>query len=410
MRFPTSFKSSRVSNAAMVLASALLAQGAQAQNATTTQPKPATAPAAAAATAAPVAAGPTAQAAAKPATAVSAGPSASTSGSASAATPAPATGTVTAPAPAAATAAPATTTLPTATTAPAVAAAPLTKVETKVEAKVTPEEPAGEPLWTGTARFADRYYEVGITAGSGGLLFAKGAESVGLTGIRVYEHQGYISKAAVTIAVALGQRNSEYVGSTYHSDGRYTYRTDYYRPLTPQERAAQAQQLADAINGEYTTEFTYYSSNMFGLGGTGAGFEMSLGGDLSLGTVGGLPAILTLGGYGAYITAPAVWQDKARTNAPSELSFTGFGMMARAHIPIHPMADALVEWDANLASLFDSGASKRETEGKLYGSPLKLGGYLHLTDRGYVKAQAVLGGFGFSDGKLGYQAELGVRF
>ena len=302
---------------------------------------------------------------------------------------------------------PATPPAPPATTPAPAAAAPLSKSQTVVG---TTEEPQGEPLWTGTARFTDRYYELGLTLGSGGLLFAKGASSVGLTGIRVYEHQGYISKAAVTIAVALGQSNSRYVGSTYHTSGGYVYRTDYYRPLTPAEQQAQAQQLQDAINGEYTTEFTYYSSNMFGLGGSGSGFEMSMGGDISLGTLNGLPSILTLGGYGAYISSPVTWDDKTRTNAPKELSFTAIGMMARAHVPIHPLADAFVEWDANIASLFDSAAKKREKDGELYGSPLKLGAYLHLTDRAYIKAQTVLGGFGFSDGKLGYQAELGVRF
>ena len=283
---------------------------------------------------------------------------------------------------------------------------PLTKVQTKVPAS---EEPS-EPLWTGTARFADRYYELGVTAGRGGLLFAKGASTPGLTGIRVLEHHGYISKAAVTIAVALGQSNSRYAGSSYYSSGGYNYRVDYYRPLTGAERQAQAQALSDAISGEYTTEFTYYSSNIFGLGGTGSGFEMLMGGDIPLGYIGKLPAVLTLGGYGAYISSPVTWDDKTRKDAPSELSFTAFGLAARAHIPILPLADALVEWDMNIASLFDSGAKKRETEGQLYGSPLKVGGYFHLTDRGYIKAQAVLGGFGFSDGKLGYQAELGVRF
>ena len=296
---------------------------------------------------------------------------------------------------------------PAATTPAPAAALPLTKVTTKVTEE---DEPAGEPLWTGTARFADRYYELGVTAGRGGLLFAKGASTPGLTGIRVLEHHGYISKAAVTIAVALGQSNSRYAGSSYHSSGGYNYRVDYYRPLTGAERQAQAQMLSDAISGEYTTELTYYSSNIFGLGGTGSGFEVMMGGDIPLGYIGKLPAVLTLGGYGAYISSPVTWDDKTRKDAPKELSFTGVGLAARAHIPILPLADALIEWDINIASLFDSGAKNRETLGELYGSPLKVGGYFHLTDRGYIKAQGVLGGFGFSDGKLGYQAELGVRF
>lgn len=274
------------------------------------------------------------------------------------------------------------------------------------------------PFWTGTARYAGRYYEAGVVAGpAGGLLFAGGAEPVGLTGIRVLEHHGYISKVFVAALMAMGQSDRHYEGSTYTDRGSYVVRTDYYRALTPAERAAQQQQIADAAHGQYTTEVVVYTRRLFGLedldlGKTktqGSGFEASFGGDLVLGFLGPLPAILTIGAWGSYLSSPVQWQTQA-TNQPKELSYLGFGGVLRAHVPVTRFADVSAEWDLNVLSLWHLGAEEREKEGKLYQSPFKLGAYVHLTDRAYVQGKAILGGFGMSDGKLGGQAELGVRF
>lgn len=269
------------------------------------------------------------------------------------------------------------------------------------------------PLWTGTARFADRYYEAGVVAGpAGGLLFAGGAESVGLTGIRVLEHHGYISKILTTLLVAMGQSDRHYEGSTYSRHGNYVVRTDYYRELTAEERAAQQEQLAAAADGQYTTEVIVYTPRLFGLeqGKTqGSGFEASMGGDLVLGFLGPLPAILTIGAWGAYLSSPVQWQ-AASSGQPNELSYLGFGGVLRLHVPVTRFADVSAEWDLNILSLWHTSAEEREKEGKLYHSPFKLGAYVHLTDRAYVQGKAILGGFGLSDGRLGGQAELGIRF
>lgn len=285
----------------------------------------------------------------------------------------------------------------------------------------------GAPLWTGTARFADRYYETGVVAGpAGGLLFAGGAESVGLTGIRVLEHHGYISKILTTALVAMGQSDRHYEGSTYTDYGNYVVRTDYYRDLTPSERAAQQEQLAAAAAGQYTTEVIVYTPSLFGLnpGKTqGKGFEASMGGDVVLGFLGPLPAILTIGGWGAYLSSPVQWktassgqpaapngQSAASNSLPKNLSYAGFGGLLRLHVPVTRFADVSAEWDLNILSLWHTGAEEREKEGNLYQSPFKLGAYVHFTDRAYVQGKAILGGFGLSDGKLGGQAELGIRF
>jgi hypothetical protein len=276
------------------------------------------------------------------------------------------------------------------------------------------EKSDSAPLFTGTARFADPYYEVGVVGGAGGLVYSAATKTPTLTGVRVFEHHGYIARAFMGLLVALGQSNSRYVGSSYSTDGRYVYRTDYYRPLTAGERAAQAQALSDAVGGKYSAEFVYYAPNLLGLDPTGSrsrGFESSIGGDISLGSGGGgLPAILTIGGYGAYIQgAPELRTQAATTPATTtqraDVSYSNIGLMLRLHYPINKVVDVSAEWDANILSLFgDKNLNSRTT------SPLKVGAYVNLTDRVYLRGQGILGGFGVSGGKLGGQGELGFRF
>jgi hypothetical protein len=232
--------------------------------------------------------------------------------------------------------------------------------------------------------------------------------------VRVFEHHGYIARFFMGLLVALGQSNSRYVGSSYSTDGRYVYRTDYYRPLTAGERAAQAQALSDAVGGKYSAEFVYYAPNLLGLDPTGSrsrGFESSIGGDISLGSGGGgLPAILTIGGYGAYIQgAPELRTQASATPATTtqraDVSYSNIGLMLRLHYPINKVVDVSAEWDANILSLFgDKNLNSRTT------SPLKIGAYVNITDRVYLRGQGILGGFGVSGGKLGGQGELGFRF
>lgn len=266
------------------------------------------------------------------------------------------------------------------------------------------------PLWTGTTRFASRYYELGVTAGMGGLVHAPGAEAIGMSGLTVQEHHGLVSKVGVALLVALGQSNSRYVGSTTTVEGNYIVRRDYYRSLTPAERAAQAAALASAINGEYTTTLTVYSRNFLGVspGSTQAsGAEFSLGVDFNTFDIGALPSVLTLGFFAGSLSAPVTWKGPA--NPLKELTYTNVGMVGRWHFPATRYADLYLEWDANIIQLFIDAEAER-LKGNIYTSPLKLGAYAHLTDRAYLKGQATFGGLGFSEGRFGVQAEIGVRF
>jgi hypothetical protein len=268
----------------------------------------------------------------------------------------------------------------------------------------------GQPLWTGTTRFASRFYEVGITAGMGGLLYAPDAGLVGMSGLSIQEHHGLLSKVGVALLVALGQSNSRYVGSTTTVEGNYIVRRDYYRSLTPEERAAQAAAVAAAINGEYTTTLTVYGRDFLGIGPgatQAAGAEFSLGVDFNTFDIGQLPSVLTIGFYAASLSAPASW--KSPGSKVSEISYTNLGVVGRWHVPASRYADLFLEWDANVLQLFLAGDEARAS-GKLYTSPLKIGAYGHLTDRAYLRGQINMGGVGVGDGKIGAQLELGVRF
>jgi hypothetical protein len=287
---------------------------------------------------------------------------------------------------------------------------------------VTPPDDDSEPLWTGTARLAGRYYEVGLQSGTGGLIFAEDAGAVGITGVRVFEHHGYLSKLFVAALVAMGQSNGRYVGSTYSTQGNYVVRTDYYRSLTSEERAANAAAVDAAISGEYSWELTYYTHGLFGYepgDSRATGFDSSLGVDFALGNIGPLPVVLTVGGYGAYVKTNAVWKDRGATTVgatgalepvshPTELTYRGLGLFARLHVPVTRYADVYAEWDLNAFTLAGANAERRAA-GEVNSSPLKLGGCLNLTDRAYVRAGIIFGGLGFSDGKVGTQLELGVR-
>jgi hypothetical protein len=288
-------------------------------------------------------------------------------------------------------------------------AAPAAATPVAPPAAKKPPADEGPPLFRGTGRFTDPFYEVGGTVVSGGLMYGGSTKTPTLTGVRVFEHHGYLARGFMGLLVALGQSNSRYVGSTYSTDGQYVYRTDYYRSLTASERASQERELSDAVNGKYSAEFTYYAPNLFNLDGSNSnsrGFETSIGGELALGSGGGgLPALLTIGGYAAYIQgSPELRTQPTATVQHTHITYSNVGLMLRLHYPINKIVDVSAEWDANILSLFGGSENARRT------SPLKVGAYVNLTDRVYLRGQGILGGFGVSGGKLGMQAEAGIRF
>lgn len=291
-----------------------------------------------------------------------------------------------------------------------------------------PKKDAGEyeePWVTGTARLADRFYEGGWFVGSGGPLAVAGlASPVALGGVRVLENHGYLSKFTIAMLIAMGQSNGRYVGSTYHTDtAGNTWRTDYYRPLTPAEREANARAMNAAISAEYVMELAVYSPSLTPGNrdetAMAKGFEFYLGGEFPLGETSGkdLPTIMQIAFVASHVTSDAIFEPgegpntsgspaNGTVNHRETLYYSNLGVMLRTIFPITTWAEAYVHWDLNILSLFQKEENKQK--GYVWTSPLRAGLNFNLTDRAYVRAHGSINGF--SAATLGWHGELGVRF
>ncbi|MBI2391869.1 MAG: hypothetical protein HYV09_19920 [Deltaproteobacteria bacterium] len=275
-----------------------------------------------------------------------------------------------------------------------------------------------EPWVTGTARLADRFYEGGPFTGAGGPLAINGLESpVALGGVRVLENHGYLSKLFIATLMAMGQGNSRYMGSTYHRDSAgNTWRTDYYRPLTPAEREANARAMNAAISAEYVMELTVYSPSLTLANrderAVAKGFEFYIGGEFPLGKTSGkdLPSIMQIAFVGSHITADGIFKagegpyPQSTTSYRAPLYYSNLGVMVRTIFPITAWAEAYVHWDLNILTLFKQQPEK----GYVWTSPFRAGLNFNITDRAYVRAHGSVNGFGAY--ALGWHSELGVRF
>jgi hypothetical protein len=278
-----------------------------------------------------------------------------------------------------------------------------------------------EPWVTGTARLADRFYEGGPFMGKGGMFAVAGlASDVNLSGVRVLENHGYLSKFTIAMMMAMGQRNSSYVGSTYHTDtAGNTWRTDYYRPLSPAEREANARAMQAAISAEYVFEMVVYSPSVSFLKKEGQtsfakGFELYLGGETPIGDkTGGLPTILQIAFVGSHVSTDAYFKpgEAGTPNVgplvPKTLYYTNLGVMLRAMIPITTWLEAYVHWDINILSLFAKQQNFID-KGYVWTSPLRAGVNVNLTDRAYVRGHGSLNALGTHG--IGWAGEIGVRF
>jgi len=238
--------------------------------------------------------------------------------------------------------------------------------------------------------------------------------------VRVLENHGYISKFTIAMLMAMGQGNSRYVGSTYHKDSAgNTWRTDYYRPLTPAEREANARAMQAAISAEYIMEMAVYSPSL-AIGkqdgrAYAKGFEFYLGGEFPLGHAEGtsLPTIMQIAFAASHISAnDAVFKPGEGPNAGNttpytrDIRYSNVGVMIRTIFPITTWAEAYVHWDLNILTLFYKGSHKES--GFVWTSPLRAGLNFNLTDRAYVRAHGSINGLG-SYG-IGWASEIGVRF
>ncbi len=260
---------------------------------------------------------------------------------------------------------------------------------------------------------------MGLGYGFNGPLAASGmTQSVGLTSVRVMENYGYLARLTVGTLVAMTQRDKEYVGSTYG----YDYRIDYYRSLTPEEQAAQARALDDALSGNYIMELSVYAPGFLNTHAgkpQGRGFEFYLGGTTSLGMFGNLPSVLQMAfvmshmavngmpfkeGEGPHAGAFA----PGSGNHLESVYYTNFGLMLRVILPLNRVVEAYGQWDLNALSLFNTSGSKLKSDGYLWTSPLRLGLLLNATDRFFLRGYGSLNGFGGYG--LGGAADAGFRF
>lgn len=283
-----------------------------------------------------------------------------------------------------------------------------------------------EPLVTGTARFSDRFYELGLFVGAGGPLAVAGLAGMPtLAGVRVQENHGYISKFTIAFLLAMGQGNSRYVGSSYSTDSKgNVWRTDYYRPKSAAEREADRRAMSAAISAEYLMEMAVYGSVPWGKNdtqyGLAKGFELYLGGEVPIGGPSDLPTILQIAFACAYVRGDTVQfkpgQGRAAPtdgggNAPGvfhDLYYSNIGLMLRANIPFTRWAEAYVHWDLNFLTLFDLSGKKVAEKGYVWTSPLRAGLNFNVTDRAYLRAHGSLNGL--STQTLGWAGEVGVRF
>ncbi|MBL8919631.1 MAG: hypothetical protein JNJ54_12260 [Myxococcaceae bacterium] len=278
-------------------------------------------------------------------------------------------------------------------------------------------------LFSGTGRHGGSFYELGLTWGVGGLLHAQGAAPIGLTGVRVVQHQGFISQlillALGRVGIALGavdiQQESEFE-SVYDARTGKTYQREISRTTTFTQKKSEGEvkaeldDLDEGVSGLVTwIEATVYAPKVLGFGpapSSSEGYELSLGVSFELAKLNHLPLVLSVGGGGANIRSPVTWT--GTTSDVKELTLEHLGLLARLHVPLTRFADVALEWQPNVHTLtnLDKDAS---VTGVVAPSPLRAIAYLHLTNYLYVRGQVVLGGLGFSDGRLGYNLELGGR-
>lgn len=242
----------------------------------------------------------------------------------------------------------------------------------------------------------DNYYEVGPTYQLGGFDF--GGRDLGATGIRIYERNGFFGKAIWTVAIAaamaLGQSDSVYLGSTYGPG----YRIDYYRAKSSEELAADAAARDAAIQGaaenEYQTDLQIFWPQE-GLG-TAKGYifstyPFSWSFD---------PVTVDLG----FVFADVVGQcGPERTSSNGKCRYENLGMPLRVSVDIASMALLDLQVDLNFYGLFGD-----EEENRSYAHPVRAGLTLHPWQRLYVRGGVTLPNFDFDE--LGFQLEAGIRF
>lgn len=252
----------------------------------------------------------------------------------------------------------------------------------------------------------DNFYEIAPFYQSGGI--SLGGRDATVSGLHIQERNGFFSKALWTVVVAtlmaLGQSDTEYLGSEYGPG----YQIDYYRYKTPEElaadEAARDQAVNDAASNEYQTDL-YVFWPMDGVSDTsGYIFETYPFSD----TWG--PLTLEFGMSFSSMRGKCGPELGGGSGQPSGPSVAGsgkcysrsFAIPTRLYADIAGFALWDVQFDLNFLAFGDDG--RRTT----YDHGFRTGFTLHPWERLFVRGGVTIPDFDFDE--LGFQLEAGMRF
>lgn len=281
---------------------------------------------------------------------------------------------------------------------------------------------------------AGLYYQGSYVFGFGGTVRADGVAPFQMNGVRVVERHGFIStilvKAVTSIVAAIGMvgsaaANTSVVYGGYYTDGGRTFvvestyivATEAQQKSFASDAAALNQMVENVGPGQMEAtddfgsglwaDFTVYDPRLALFNRTApaaTGYELTFGGDFKLGSLFSLPVVLDVGLAMASIKAP-------RMDGPGRTYlYDCLGVVGRVHVPLSKFATASLEWTLNFYALgYLIEPEKLAAAGTVVSMPLKANLELHATDRVFVRGSVVLGGLGFTDGKLGYGLDVGIR-
>ncbi|MFO0597559.1 MAG: hypothetical protein U0228_19795 [Myxococcaceae bacterium] len=269
-------------------------------------------------------------------------------------------------------------------------------------------------------------YEASFVVGAGGLIHAPGLEPVPLTGIRVTERSGLLSRLLVAFlgnalqglaAVKIDSMSRELHRETVIDNGKVYEKvtmittTTFSQTKPPEQVEREQKEFRDSLGGVTWLDLTVYGSDFLGWkrgANGGNGYELSVGFHFELFAFLGLPAILDLGLQLANVRIP---MPALPGFGGRELTWASGGILQRFHLPLTRFATLSLEWIFNFLTIDYAlrEDAERWAEGSLNTSPLRLGVEVYATDAVVLRAQAVLGGLGFTDGRLGWLLSAGVR-
>lgn len=275
------------------------------------------------------------------------------------------------------------------------------------EKKPADDSPSWLPEWTGTLRRTGRYNEVGAFIGSTGSLGVSGRSSSSpQMGLRFFEHKGLITKFTMGLLTAIGTSGNKVVDSQEtHTVGNMRVTTTTYHYKTAAEREADRRAVQSAINAEYITELQLYTDGLAGIGENKSdrvrGVDFYIGGMFTGPFVGPYPSVFDVAFLVSSNHANGV---SFKDGTQHDVQYTNVGLMLRYHLPITSFFELFAQADVNVYGLL----AKHTDANKVYGTPLRLGAYLNLTDRLYARPIATYTtGTGNGFGKV---VEVGVRF